>query len=368
MSLKKTPLHPMHLKYKGRMIDFGGWELPVQYGDRGIIKEHHMVRENAGLFDVSHMGEILVYGEQASNFIQYMVCNDLSTMHDGQVLYTPMCYSDGGIVDDLLIYRFSPTEYLLVVNAANAEKDLAWLAKNLIPGVKVEDVSAKYAQLALQGPYAQEILQRLTQTPLDKIKFFQFDPNPVISGVKTVVSRTGYTGEDGFELYVNPDRASYLWDEILQAGGDAVSPIGLGARDSLRLEAKLPLYGQEIDRDISPLEAGLGFSVKLEKLNFIGQKALLEQKENGLKRKLVEFEMIDKGIPRTRYEVQKDGVPIGWVTSGLFSPTFRKSIGLALIAIEHSLPDTPIEIIIRGKPIQAVVRCDIFYQKKTKSK
>ncbi|MGI6433774.1 MAG: glycine cleavage system aminomethyltransferase GcvT [Syntrophomonadaceae bacterium] len=368
MSLKQTPLYPMHLKYKGKMIDFGGWELPVQYEGMGIIKEHHMVRESAGLFDVSHMGEVLIRGEQAEDFVQNLVCNDVSAMHDGQVLYSPMCYPDGGVVDDLLIYRYNSAEYLLVVNAANVDKDFAWMTENLVNGVSAENVSSAYAQLALQGPQAQEILQKLTDTVLDDIKFFQFNPAVKISGVKAIVSRTGYTGEDGFEIYLSPGDAAFIWEEILRAGDDAVSPIGLGARDSLRFEAKLPLYGQEIDKDITPLEASLGYFVKLHKDDFIGKAALVKQKQNGLQRKLVEFEMIGKGIPRAHYEVQKDGAIIGHVTSGLHAPTFKKPIGLALINIDHTLPGTEIDIIIRGKAIRALVDKGIFYHKRTKSK
>lgn len=368
MPLQSTPLYPMHLKYKGKIIDFGGWELPVQYEGMGIIKEHYMVRECAGLFDVSHMGEIFIIGELAQDFVQNLVCNDVSGMQDYQVLYSPMCYPHGGVVDDLLIYRYSTTKYLLVVNAANVDKDFAWMLENLLPGVQAENVSSQYAQLALQGPLAEEILQTLTATDLSQIKFFQFNPAVKVAGVECIVSRTGYTGEDGFEIYVQPEQAVTVWEEILATGGERVSPIGLGARDSLRFEAKLPLYGQEIDRDISPLEAGLGFFVKLDNADFIGRKALAEQKQQGLKRKLVEFEMVGKGIPRSHYEVQKDGKVIGHVTSGLHAPTFKKPIGLALVDSQYSAPGTEFDIIIRDKPVKAVVGQGIFYRKRTKSK
>lgn len=368
MPLQSTPLYPMHLKYKGKIIDFGGWELPVQYEGMGIIKEHHMVRENAGLFDVSHMGEVIITGERAEDFVQKLVCNDVHGMKDYQVLYSPMCYPHGGVVDDLLIYRYSPTKYLLVVNAANVDKDFAWMRENLLPGVEAENVSSQYAQLALQGPLAEEILQNLTDTELSQIKFFQFNPAVKLAGVECIVSRTGYTGEDGFEIYVEPDQAETVWEAILEAGGERVSPIGLGARDSLRFEAKLPLYGQEIDQDISPLEAGLGYFVKFDNGDFIGREALLKQKRAGLKRKLVEFEMVGKGIPRSHFEVQKDGVVIGHVTSGLHAPTFKKPIGLALVDSKYSSPGTEIDIIIRGKAVKAVVGQGIFYRKRTKSK
>jgi len=358
----------MHLKYKGKIIDFGGWELPVQYEGMGIIKEHHMVRESAGLFDVSHMGEIMITGEKAEDFVQKLVCNDVSTMRNFQVLYSPMCYPDGGVVDDLLIYKYHPAKFLLVVNAANVDKDFAWIKENLIEGVEAENVSQQYAQLALQGPRAQEILQTLTPTDLDQIKFFHFNPSTKIAGIDCMISRTGYTGEDGFEIYVAPEYAVELWEEILKAGGELVNPIGLGARDSLRFEAKLPLYGQEIDKDITPLEAGLGYFVKLDNGDFIGRSALLEQKQSGLRRKLVEFEMVGKGIPRSHYEVAADGVTIGHVTSGMHSPTFKKPIGLALIDSRYSAPGTEIDIIIRGKAVKAVVGQGIFYRKRTKSK
>lgn len=368
MTLKQTPLYQMHLKYNGKIIDFGGWELPVQYEGRGIIKEHNMVREKAGLFDVSHMGEVLITGEKAEDYVQHLVCNDVKSMQDFQVMYALMCYPNGGVVDDLLVYRYNPQKYLLVINAANVAKDFAWMQENLMDGLTAENVSDQYAQLALQGPKAQEILQKICDTDLESIKFFWFNPAVKVAGVDGIVSRTGYTGEDGFEIYVVPAQAPLVWEAILKAGGEEVSPVGLGARDSLRFEAKLPLYGQEIDQDITPLEACLGFFVKLNSDDFIGRTALLKQKETGLKRKQVEFSMLGKGIPRVHYEVHKDGVCIGHVTTGLHAPTFKKPIGLALINIEHSQPGTEIDIIIRDKPVKAVVGQGIFYKKKTKSK
>jgi aminomethyltransferase len=259
MSIKRTPLYSLHLKYNGKMIDFGGWELPVQYEGMGIIKEHQMVRENAGLFDVSHMGEIFITGEKAEAFIQNLICNDVKTIQNGQILYSPMCYPDGGVVDDLLVYRYNPQKYLLVVNAANTEKDFAWMKENLIEGVEVNNVSDQYAQLALQGPKARKSYKPLSDTDLASIKFFWFNPAVKIAGVECLVSRTGYTGEDGFEIYANPTEAPFIWEELIKAGGEHLCPVGLGARDSLRFEAKLPLYGHELDKDITPLEAGLGF-------------------------------------------------------------------------------------------------------------
>ncbi len=368
MSLKRTPLYPMHLKHNGKIIDFGGWELPVQYEGMGIIKEHNMVREKAGLFDVSHMVEIIIIGKQAEQMVQKLVTNDVKSMQDFQVMYSPMCYPSGGVVDDLLVYRYDSKNYLLVVNAANTDKDYEWIQQNLIPGVEASNRSSEYAQLALQGPAAQDILQKLTTLDLNTIRFFWFNPQVNISGVDCLVSRTGYTGEDGFEIYVEPQQAEFIWEEIIRAGQELVSPIGLGARDSLRFEAKLPLYGQEIDQDITPLEAGLGFFVKLEAGDFIGRTALIQQKQEGLKRKLVEFSMLGKGIPRSHYEVEVDGMPVGHVSSGMYSPTFKKPIGLALLNIEHCEPGSEIDIIIRNQPVKARVEKGIFYRKKTKSK
>lgn len=368
MSLKQTPLYPLHLKYNGKLIDFSGWELPVQYEGMGIIKEHHMVRKSAGLFDVSHMGEIFIEGDNAEAVVQNLVCNDVKAMHDGQVLYSPMCYPDGGTVDDLLIYRCHPGKYLLVVNAANLDQDFEWITQHLAKDVTAVNVSDQYAQLALQGPKAQEILQPLCDISLDELRFFWFQPSAKVAGVECIISRTGYTGEDGFELYIKSTDAGLVWEKILETGGDRVAPVGLGARDSLRFEAKLPLYGQEIDKDISPLEAGLGFFVKLNGDDFIGKAALVKQKQAGLPRKLVEFSMVGKGIPRSHYEVHKDGKTIGHVASGMHSPTFRRPLGLALVKTEYSSPGTQFDIIIRDKAVRAQVEAGVFYRKKTKSK
>lgn len=364
MSLRRTPLYEAHVKYKGKLVDYGGWELPVQY--EGIIKEHNIVREKAGLFDVSHMGEIQVVGPGAEQFLQYLLTNNVEKMQDSQILYTFMCYPDGGVVDDLLVYRYSNTHYLLVVNAANVEKDYEWIKDNIKPDVEVNNVSDNFALIAIQGPLAVEILQKISDIDLDTIKPFTFNRAVNIAGKEALVSRTGYTGEDGFEIYLAPDDAPFIWEEIMQAGGEDIKPAGLGARDSLRLEAKLPLYGQEIDQDITPLEAKLGFAVKLDKPDFIGKDALVKQKENSLPRVLVEFEMIEKGIPRSHYEVEKEGEKIGWVTSGLYSPTFQKNMGLALIKREFNQVGEIIEIIIRNKPVKAKIIENSFYNRKKK--
>ncbi len=366
--LKRTPLYEKHLQYGGKIIDFGGWELPVQY-PLGILGEHRKVREEAGLFDVSHMGEIIVQGEGARDFIQSLITNDLNRIGDGETLYSPICHEDGGTVDDLVIYQNSPTDYFIVVNAANTEKDFAWFKSHCPAGLLCENRSSSYAQLALQGPKAEAILQKLTETDLTEIKFFHFIKNVSIAGVDALVSRTGYTGEDGFELYVAASDGASLWDAILAASDGCAAPIGLGARDTLRFEAKLPLYGHEISDTISPVEAGLGFFVRTEiEENFIGKDPLKKQKEGGLARKLVEFEMTERGIPRAGYKVFHEGQEVGFVTTGMMAPTLGISIGLAILPIALTEPETVISIDIRGKQIPAKVKKGIFYSKKTKSK
>lgn len=363
--MKRTPLYEMHCTLGGKMIDFGGWELPVQY--TGILEEHEQVRNAAGLFDVSHMGEIRVTGKDAEAWIHKLVTNQIEGAKEGQAVYSPMCDPEGGVVDDLLVYKFNSYEFLLIVNASNTEKDFAWMLQNREGDVEIQNLSDRYAQLAIQGPKAEGILQKLTTTPLSEIKFFHFAPNVLLDGVEALVSRTGYTGEDGFEVYTAAEKAEELWKKLLEAGKEGgLVPVGLGARDTLRFEAALPLYGQEISSEISPLEAGLGWFVKLNKENFIGQNALKRQKEEGLRRKLVGFEMLDRGIPRSHYEVQSHGKTIGFVTTGSFSPTLRKNIGLALVEVEHAEEGTEWEVMIRNKPLRAKVVKLPFYSKKYK--
>ena len=363
--MKKTPLYDNHIRLGGKMIDFGGWQLPVQY--TGIIEEHNQVRSTAGLFDVSHMGEVAVKGPGAEAYIQRMVTNDISKAADGQAVYSPMCYPDGGTVDDLIVYRIDGGDYLLVVNAANTDKDFDWLKQHVTDGVDIENVSDRYAQLAIQGPHAQKILQKLCDIPLDEISFFHFRCGVDIGGVDAVVSRSGYTGEDGFELYVPSKDAPGLWDSLLRVGReDGLVPVGLGARDTLRFEVTLPLYGHELSADISPLEAGLGMFVKTGKGAFIGRDALDAQKQAGVKRRLVGFEMVARGIPRNGFEVQADGKAIGFVTTGSFAPTLKKTLGLALIDTEYAAEGTHIDIMIRSKPVAAAVIKKPFYTKKYK--
>ncbi len=363
--MKKTPLYDKHLEHNGKIIDFGGWELPVEYS--GILAEHEAVRTKAGLFDVSHMGEILVTGKDSEAYIQNIVTNDISTMENNQIFYSLMCHPDGGVVDDLLIYKYNNEKYFLVVNASNTEKDYEWILKHQKSDVKIENVSQSYAEIALQGPAAQDILQKLTSKDLNDIKFFYFEDSLDINGINAIVSRNGYTGEDGFEIYVSPENGPKLWDMVLDAGkSHGLVPAGLGARDTLRFEVCLPLYGQEISENITPLEAGLGFFVKMKKDSFIGKEALLSQKENGIKRKLAGFEMIDRGIARSHYDVFSDGKNIGFVTTGSYSPTLKKNIGLALINAEYAAEGNEIEISIRNKNLKAKIIKKPFYNKNYK--
>lgn len=363
--MKKTPLYEKHLESKGKMIDFGGWLLPVEYA--GIIPEHEAVRNRAGLFDVSHMGEVTIEGEAAEAFLQRLVTNDISKMDAGQMNYSPMCYPNGGVVDDLLIYKYSSGKYLLIVNAANTNKDVEWLRFNASGNVEVKDESYKYAQLALQGPKAQRILQKLTDQNLEELRFFYFCHDVKIGTITALVSRNGYTGEDGFEILVKPGDAERLWDKIMEAGkNEGLMPAGLGARDILRFEVCLPLYGHEIDKEITPLEAGLGSFVKLDKEDFIGRNVLAEQKYYGLKRRLTAFEMTDRGIPRAGFEVFAGDQKIGHVTTGSYSPTLKRNIGLALLDEAFSAEGTELEVMIRNKRLKGRVIRKPFYSKKYK--
>ncbi|MEJ8545440.1 glycine cleavage system aminomethyltransferase GcvT [Brevibacillus borstelensis] len=362
-TLKRTPLFPVYEKYGAKTIDFGGWDLPVQFSS--IALEHEAVRTKAGLFDVSHMGEVEVKGEGAYLYLQKLTTNDLSKLEAGQAQYSVFCYPDGGTVDDLLVYKYADDHYLLVINAGNIDKDFAWMQEHLTEGVAIENISPQTAQLAIQGPLAESILQKLTETDLSEIGVFRFKRDVAIDGIPTLVSRTGYTGEDGFEIYLDSGKAIQLWDRLLEAGQqEGLIPCGLGARDTLRFEAKLPLYGQELSKDISPIEAGIGFAVKVDKeVPFIGQEALKAQKENGAPRKLVGIEMIDRGIPRTHYPVFIGDEQIGEVTTGTQSPTLKKNVGLALIKAEHAALGTELEVEIRGKRLKAVVAATPFYKR-----
>jgi aminomethyltransferase len=360
-TLKRTPFYEAHAKAGAKLIDFGGWEMPVQYA--GILEEHRTVRTKAGLFDVSHMGEIDVRGPQAIDMVNKLVTNDVTKLADGQILYTPMCYPEGGIVDDLLVYRHDQEHLLLVVNASNTDKDFAWIeevAKQF--SVEVKNISPETAQLALQGPFAERILQRICDIDLSQLKYYWFTYGN-INGVNCLISRTGYTGEDGFEFYFSPEGGEKIWDAVIKEGQpEGIQPIGLGARDTLRFEARLPLYGNELGQDITPLEAGIGIFVKLDKPDFIAKAALAAQKSQGIPRKLVGFEMIDRGIPRSHYPLALNGEEIGFVTSGSFSPTLEKNIGLGLIKTELAQIGNEIEVVVRGKGLKAKIIPTPFYK------
>ncbi|SEN94057.1 glycine cleavage system aminomethyltransferase GcvT [Paenibacillus sp. OV219] len=365
IDLKRTPLYPLYADFPGaRCIDFGGWELPVQFS--GIQKEHDAVRQQAGLFDVSHMGEFFVTGRFAEAFLQRITTNDVSKLVDGQAQYTLMCYPDGGVVDDLLVYRITADYFMVVVNAANIDSDFDWMREHLIGDVTLENKSSELAMLALQGPSAAAIMALATeQFDCDKLAPFRFEAAVSVGGVQSLVSRTGYTGEDGFEIYVSANQAQHVWRSLFAAGtAFGLQPAGLGARDTLRFEARLPLYGQELSARISPLEAGLSPFVKLDKGSFIGRDALVHQRTDGVPRKLVGIEMIDRGIPRSHYPVYTaDGTPVGEVTSGTQSPTLKRNLGLVLIESGYSGTGTGVWVEIRGKLLKAEVVKTPFYKR-----
>ncbi|SDN41210.1 glycine cleavage system aminomethyltransferase GcvT [Alkalicoccus daliensis] len=353
----KTPLYDSYAKYGGKTIDFGGWDLPVQFSS--IKEEHHQVRNKSGVFDVSHMGEIRVTGKDTIKYLQKMLTNDISKVKDGQCQYTAMCYENGGTVDDLVLYKFSDQEVLLIVNAANIQKDYEWLLEHRTEEVNVDNESEKFAQLAVQGPEAENILQTFTDTDLNNIRFFRFQNDVRLAGHAVLISRTGYTGEDGFEIYCRPEAAADIWDKVIAEG---VSPIGLGARDTLRFEAKLALYGQELSKDITPIEAGIGFAVKPDKdIKCIGYDTLKKQKEEGPERKLIGLEMIDKGIPRTDYKVLTNDKEIGFVTTGTQSPTLGKNVGLAIVDKEYTELGTEVFVQVRKRTLKAKVVKTPFY-------
>lgn len=354
---EKTPLNAVHRNLGARMVDFGGWDMPVQYS--GVIEEHLAVRGAAGLFDVSHMGEIEVKGAGALGFIQELTINDASALVDGQVQYSALCYPHGGVVDDVTLYRFDGEHYLFCVNAANTAKDFAWMEEVLEEGdfgeVALHNVSSDYAQLALQGPAADAILGRLTSADLGKIPYYHFDRG-LVAGVPALVSRTGYTGERGFELYFAPQDAETLWSALLETGRpEGLQPIGLGARDTLRLEMKYALYGHELGPEITPLESGLGWITRLEKESFIGREALLKMKQQGVPRRLVGFRMTEAGVPRADYPVFAGERQVGVVTSGTMSPSLKVGIGLALVEPSAAPVGTPLSIGIRRRQVGAEV-------------
>ncbi len=345
----KTPLYDCHLEAEARMVEFAGWRMPVQYA--GVIDEHRAVRGAAGLFDVSHMGEIRVAGPGAEAALQRLTPNNVARLRPGRIHYSALLTERGTYIDDLLVYRLADEEFLLVVNAANAARDLEWVRAHGDDGAVVEDVSRRYALLALQGPRAEEILAGLAETDLSEIGYYGFD-RAAVAGRPALVSRTGYTGEDGFELYVEPAAAPDLWRRLLAAGRPAgLVPAGLGARDTLRLEAAMALYGHELDDSTTPLQAALEWTVKWKKGDFIGREALLAEREAGPGRRLTGFEITGRGIARQGSGVLVDGAPAGVVTSGTWSPTFEKAIGMAYLGPEHAAPGREIELEVRGRKL-----------------
>ncbi len=362
--LRRTPLHAEHVELKGKLVPFAGYEMPVQYPS-GITAEHHAVRRAAGLFDVSHMGEVEVWGDRALDFIQAVTTNDASRIEVGQAQYSTLPNQRGTLLDDLLVYRF-PDHYLLVVNASNRERDVEWIRGHAGRfGVELRDRSDEIALLALQGPRAAEILAPLTDTDLSAIGYYRFAEGKV-DGRLAIISRTGYTGEDGFELYLANADAVPVWRRLLEIGGPlGLIPAGLGARDSLRLEMGYALYGNDLDEEHSPLEAGLGWVVKLEKGDFVGRDALLRQKEAGLRRRLVGFRLLERGFPRHGYPVRVDGEVAGVVTSGVVSPSTGDGVGMAYVPAAAAKPGTRIEIVIRGQNVPAEVVKPPFYTRGT---
>ncbi|MEE9171174.1 MAG: glycine cleavage system aminomethyltransferase GcvT [bacterium] len=355
----KTALHDEHVHLGAKIVEFAGYLMPVQYS--GILQEHRRVRSTVGLFDVSHMGEFIIRGPGAGAFLQNMTINNVSKLALGQAQYSAMCYQNGGIVDDLLLYRLED-HYLMVVNASNIEKDWNWLAQHKPADVEMENVSDETTLLAVQGPQARALLWRLTSCDLEAIAYYHFVQDK-IDNKPMIISRTGYTGEVGFELYMENQYAAQLWNAILQAGKDFdIGPVGLGARDTLRLEMKYCLYGNDIDQTTSPLEADLGWITKLKKGQFIGRDSLLEAKQEGVKRKLVGFVMENRALPRNGYRIFQEGMAVGEVTSGTLSPSLNIGIGLGYVPIELSDIGTKLDIQIRNKSEPATIVETPFYK------
>jgi aminomethyltransferase len=366
LELKRTPLNSAHRRLGGRMVEFGGWDMPVQYA-AGTMTEHLRTRTHAGLFDVSHMGEIDVRGPDAIPFVNRLTSNDVTKLVDGQAQYSALTTPEGTVIDDLLVYRFGADHLLLVVNAGTTEKDWNWIKSHHgKENVTLENVSADFCQIAIQGPRALSILQNLTAAPLSEIKYYHFREGE-IDGVQSIVSRTGYTGEDGFEVYAAADKAEQIWSRILAAGDfgaeDGVLPCGLAARNTLRLEAGMCLYGHEIDETTTLLEANLGWITKLNKGDFIGRERLARQKEEGVSRKLVGFEVTDRGIPRDGQDVLIGGQRVGQVTSGSPAPFLKKNIGMAYVPVELAKEGGPIEIDVRGRMVGAQIVPLPFYKR-----
>jgi aminomethyltransferase len=374
LPLKTTPLNAIHRRLGAKMIDFGGWDMPVQYAS--LLEEHHAVRQRVGLFDVSHMGEIEVRGKDALRLVNYVTTNDAAALKPGQAQYSGLLYEHGGFVDDILVHKIADEHYFLCVNASNQDKDYQHIvsctkAAHNTFAATVENAGSRYAQLAVQGPRALDTLQKLTTVPLAPIRYYHFVDGPIkgmTSGAPARIARTGYTGEDGFEIYLPPVDAPRIWEEILEAGAAfGIKPCGLGARNTLRLEAAMALYDHEIHASIRPWEANLGWIVKMDKGDFVGREALVRQsvgrKDRGLTRKLVGFEMTGRGIGRDGYEVCVAGAGAGWVTSGGPSPTLGKNIGLCYLPCTHAESGNKIQVMVRGQAVDAVTVPTPFYKR-----
>jgi aminomethyltransferase len=360
-TLQATPLNATHRRLGAKMVDFGGWDMPVQYS--GILDEHHAVRKSVGLFDVSHMGEIEIHGPGAFALTDYVSTNAVAKLRIGQAQYSGLLYDHGGFVDDILVHKVADDHYFICVNASNQDKDYEYIAAANRHNANVEFAGDRYAQLAIQGPKGPATLQKLTATDLAAIQYYHF-ADGLVCGTTARIARTGYTGEDGFEIYIAPEEAERIWDEIMNAGQEfGIKPCGLGARNTLRLEAKMALYGHEINASITPLEADLAWIAKLDKGDFLGKVALAKQKEQGVTRKLVGFEMTGRGIGRDGYEVYLDGAPAGWVTSGGPSPTLNKNIGLCYLPTDRAKPGQQIQIMIRNQPVEAITVPTPFYKR-----
>ncbi|MFH1829680.1 MAG: glycine cleavage system aminomethyltransferase GcvT [Pseudomonadota bacterium] len=351
---RKTPLYDEHVRLGGKMVDFAGWQMPVQYS--GVMQEHRAVRNAAGLFDVSHMGQIEVTGPGATDCVQYLTTNNVKKLIDYQAQYSILCNERGTVIDDIIVYRFNPERYIIVVNASNAQKDFAWCKSHIKGNAQIRDVSDDYALLAFQGPKAAEILSDISDADLTKIATYHFCEG-LVADKKCIIARTGYTGEDGFEIFMSPKDAPIIWQSIIEKGKPlGALPVGLGARDTLRMEMKYSLYGHEITEDTNPLEAGLGWVVKLKPPDdFIGKNAIIKIKEQGPTRSLVGFKMIDAGIPRQGYPIIVAGKKDGIVTSGTMSPTLSCAIGIGFVPTDAGQVGTEISVDIRGLPRKAVV-------------
>ncbi|MBR4887443.1 MAG: glycine cleavage system aminomethyltransferase GcvT [Muribaculaceae bacterium] len=360
-NLIKTCLHDRHVALGALMSPFGGFDMPIQYST--IIDEHNAVRNNVGVFDVSHMGEVRITGKDAYKYVSHIFCNDVTGAPDGQIFYGMMCYENGGVVDDLLVYKVNEEEYFLVINASNIDKDFAWIQKNAEGyDVKCENQSEYYGEVAVQGPEAEATLIKLLGLPLNEIPFYNFKTF-AIDGEDVIISRTGYTGEDGFEVYGSHDFTRKMWDMLMEAG---VTPCGLGCRDTLRFEVGLPLYGHELTADITPIEASLSMFARLEKPEFIGKEALAKQKEEGVTRRIVGIELEGKAVPRQGYPVEVNGEVIGEVTTGYNSISTGKSVAMAMVKKEYAKLGTAVEVRIRKKTFPAVVVKKRFYEKNYK--